>query len=104
VYYPGWELTIDGKPAPIYAVNGLMRGGAVPAGIHRLVYSYAPRSFIVGRVGSILAFGILALFAIACVKWPVDPVIGVSTSSSSPPCADEGPDSNCPSIGIHATS
>ena len=25
VYYPGWELTIDGKPAPIYRVNHLMR-------------------------------------------------------------------------------
>ena len=45
VYYPGWELTIDGKPTPIYAVNGRMRGAAVRAGTHRLVYSYAPRSF-----------------------------------------------------------
>ena len=26
IYYPGWELTIDGKPAPIYRVNGVMRG------------------------------------------------------------------------------
>jgi hypothetical protein len=76
VYYPGWELTIDGKPAPIYAVNGLMRGGAVPAGTHRLVYSYAPRSFLVGRVGSILGLGVLALFGIACALRPVDPVLG----------------------------
>ena len=36
VYYPGWELTIDGKPAPIHAVNRLMRGAAVTAGKHRL--------------------------------------------------------------------
>ena len=76
VYYPGWELTIDGKPAPIYAVNGLMRGAAVPAGTHRLVYSYAPRSFLVGRVGSILGLGVLALFGIACALRPVDPVLG----------------------------
>ena len=40
VYYPGWELTIDGKPAPIYRVNGLMRGAVVPSGPHRLVYTY----------------------------------------------------------------
>ena len=77
VYYPGWELTIDGKPAPIYAVNRLMRGAAVPAGTHRLVYSYAPRSFLVGRVGSILGLGVLALCGIACALRPVDPVLGV---------------------------
>jgi Bacterial membrane protein YfhO len=76
VYYPGWELTIDGKPAPFYAVNGLMRGAPVPAGTHRLVYSYAPRSFLVGRVGSIVGLGVLAFFGIACVLRPVDPVLG----------------------------
>ena len=31
VYYPGWQLTIDDKPAPIYRVNQLMRGALVPA-------------------------------------------------------------------------
>ncbi len=76
VYYPGWELTIDGKPAPIYVVNRLMRGAAVPAGTHRLVYSYTPRSFLVGRAGSILGLGVLALFGIACTLRPVDPVLG----------------------------
>ena len=29
VYYPGWELTIDGMPAPIYRINRMMRGAAV---------------------------------------------------------------------------
>ena len=32
VYYPGWELTIDGKPAPIYRVNGAMRERRWPKG------------------------------------------------------------------------
>lgn len=27
--YPGWELTIDGRPAPIYRVNRLMCGGRI---------------------------------------------------------------------------
>jgi uncharacterized membrane protein YfhO len=75
VNYPGWRLTIDGKPAPIYAVNGLMRGAAVPAGTHRLVYSYTPRSFLVGRVGSIVGLCVLALVGIACVWRPIDPVL-----------------------------
>jgi hypothetical protein len=77
VYYPGWELAIDGKPAPIHAVNRLMRGAAVPVGTHRLVYSYAPRLFLAGRTGSILGLGILALLGIVCSLRPVDPVLGV---------------------------
>jgi len=76
VDYPGWELTIDGKPAPIYRVNRLMRGAAVPAGTHQLVYSYAPRSFRVGRVMSILGLGVLALLCVACALRPTDRVLG----------------------------
>jgi hypothetical protein len=59
VYYPGWKLTIDGEPAPIYRTNRMMRGAAVKAGRHTLVYTYDPASF---RVGAILSLtGILAM-------------------------------------------
>ena len=75
LHYPGWELTIDGRPAPIYRVNRLMRGAAVPAGTHRLVYSYAPRSFQVGRVASILGMIVFAQLALACSLRPIDPVV-----------------------------
>jgi hypothetical protein len=72
LFYPGWELTIDGKEAPIYPVNRLMRGAAVPAGNHKLVYSYAPLSFRAGRVASIVALGALALCCVACALRPID--------------------------------
>ena len=84
VYYPGWELTIDGNPAPIHAVNRLMRGAAVTAGKHRLSYYYAPRSFLIGRVASMIALGGLALLAIVCVLCPVDPVVGTRADVVSP--------------------
>ena len=48
VYYPGWELTIDGQSAEILRVNRMMRGAAVAAGSHLLVYTYRPRSFRLG--------------------------------------------------------
>ena len=76
VYYPGWELAIDGKPAPIYRVNGLMRGAAVSAGPHRLVYTYAPQSFRIGRLVSIAGLAALLILGLACVRWPVDPILG----------------------------
>jgi len=59
VYYPGWELTIDGKPTRILRANRAMRGALVGAGSHRLVYRYRPTSVIAGAAISIL--GVLAL-------------------------------------------
>ena len=53
-YYPGWKLTIDGQPAPIYRTNRLMRGAAVKAGRHTLVYTYDPDSFRIGGALSIV--------------------------------------------------
>ena len=64
-YYPGWNLTIDGVPAPIYRTNRLMRGAAVTAGRHTLVYTYAPASFRIGGMFSILGLAALA----ALVPW-----------------------------------
>jgi hypothetical protein len=78
VYYPGWELTIDGKPAPIYRVNRLMRGAAVAAGKHRLVYTYQPRSFTVGRIISSLGVVALAAFSVVCCARPVGRIINSS--------------------------
>jgi hypothetical protein len=58
VHYPGWTLTIDGQPAPILRANRLMRGAAVGAGTHRLVYTYRPLSFRLGGVISLVSLGI----------------------------------------------
>jgi hypothetical protein len=63
-FYPGWHLTIDGQPATILRANRLMRGAAVGAGVHTLVYVYDPLSFRVGLAVSILGLlGLLALLA-----------------------------------------
>jgi uncharacterized membrane protein YfhO len=75
VYYPGWKLAIDGKPAPIFRVNGLMRGAAVAAGPHRLVYTYSPDSFQIGRIVSIAGLAALVILGLACARWPIDPVL-----------------------------
>ncbi len=75
IYYPGWKLTIDDKPARIYRVNRMMRGAAVPVGKHHLVYTYAPQSFRVGGMISLAGLGLLALLGVACIFRPVDPLI-----------------------------
>jgi hypothetical protein len=63
-YYPGWELTIDGHRAEILRVNRMMRGAAVPAGHHLLLYTYRPASFRLGM--TISAATLLVLAASGC--------------------------------------
>ncbi len=72
VYYPGWELMIDDKLAPVYRVNGLMRGAAVTKGPHRLVYTYAPQSFRVGLLVSIGGMAAFLVLGLGCARWPVE--------------------------------
>ena len=85
VYYPGWELKIDGEPAPIYRVNGLMRGAAVPAKAHQLVFTYAPRSFHIGKLVSVAGLALFVLFGLVCTFRPIDPVLGTGASGADQP-------------------
>jgi hypothetical protein len=66
-FYPGWHLTIDGRPSPIYRANRLMRGAAVPAGEHILLYTYDPASFRIGAVISVT--GLMLLSALTWSWW-----------------------------------
>jgi uncharacterized membrane protein YfhO len=66
-FYPGWKLTIDGHPAPIYKVNRVMRGAAVTKSTHHLVYSYDPRSFQVGKQITLAGLAATLVFALYLV-------------------------------------
>jgi hypothetical protein len=62
--YPGWTLSIDGRSAPVYHANRMMRGAAVEAGLHRLVYTFRPASFRIGLAVSGLGLAALVLLAL----------------------------------------
>src|SRR5262249_29174967 len=64
---PGWSLTIDGAPAPIFRTNRLMRGAAVKAGKHTLTYTYNPPWFRSGA--GISTAGLLGLIALFFWAW-----------------------------------
>ncbi len=77
VFYPGWELTIDRHKSEILRVNRMMRGAAVEAGSHQLVFTYNPRSFRIGMPVSLLAMAVtVALFLASSRKPdPRDPIV-----------------------------
>jgi hypothetical protein len=56
---PGWQLTIDGNPAPIWPTNRMMRGAFVSAGDHTLVYTYRPDALRIGAVISMVGLVVL---------------------------------------------
>ncbi|MGE0103613.1 MAG: hypothetical protein AB7H86_22610 [Blastocatellales bacterium] len=61
VFYPGWEVEIDGNPGRIERVDYTLRGIEVPAGARKVRMIYRPRSWRRGLAG--LASGILLLAA-----------------------------------------
>jgi hypothetical protein len=69
-YYPGWRVTVDGRPAELLRVDYMLRGVSLPAGSHEVVFSFRPRSL---RFGALLsAAGLLILLGgvVHCVLRP----------------------------------
>jgi len=44
VWYPGWQVTVDGETRPVERVAGILRGVSLDAGVHQVVFVYAPTS------------------------------------------------------------
>ncbi|MBI3956049.1 YfhO family protein, partial [Candidatus Gottesmanbacteria bacterium] len=62
-YYPGWRATIDGKETPVFEGNIAFRTIFLPAGAHRIEFSYRPTIVLVGAAVSTAAI-LLAIFLV----------------------------------------
>ena len=61
-YFPGWRATVNGQPAEVIRVNGLVRGVVVPAaGQYEVTMAYRPTSFVSGLAISAATVVLLAL-------------------------------------------
>jgi hypothetical protein len=50
IYYPkGWVVTVDGKVQNHFRANYVLRAMIVPAGSHKIVFSFKPKMFEIGK-------------------------------------------------------
>jgi len=64
----GWRAELDGEACPIYRVDVALRGFQVPAGKHRIVCTYRPRSVESGFRAAAAGGLILLVWAVAKVR------------------------------------
>lgn len=68
IYYPeGWHLSIDGQPASILRANYILRAAVVPAGKHKLVFTFDPRSLHTTEAIAWIALTLLFLSLLAAL-------------------------------------
>ncbi len=65
--YPGWSVTVDGRPAESYRIDGQFRGVRLDPGSHRVVWNYRPSSILWGAAISLGT--LLFLAAVAHVRF-----------------------------------
>jgi hypothetical protein len=59
IMFPGWRVTVDGKPATPLRANYLLRAVEVEAGTHTVTWTFEPRMWRVLVGGYLLALAIL---------------------------------------------
>jgi hypothetical protein len=65
--YPGWKVTVDGKSATSLTSRGIFRAVDVPAGAHRVVWTFDPPKLRFGAIVSAIA--LFGLLVVALVPW-----------------------------------
>ncbi len=64
IYYPGWRVTIDGSPASLIEIGGLLRGVEIKPGMHFIEFSFAPVLHTIGLLIALITWIALGIYFI----------------------------------------
>ncbi|MBM4430668.1 MAG: YfhO family protein, partial [Chloroflexi bacterium] len=64
VYYPGWEVEVNGRPAELQRANYAFRAVFLDVGTHTVRFYFQPSSWRIGLACSILTWAGLGLIAV----------------------------------------
>jgi hypothetical protein len=85
IYYPAWRAYIDGRPAPVYVTDHLLRSVPIPEGEHTVELRYESWTLQVGVVISLIACVVLIALATAVgVRWWRKSAGGTKTTLGGP--------------------
>ncbi len=62
-HFPGWNATVDGRPATVHRANVAFRAVSVPPGHHRVQFCYRPRPVLIGGLFSAAALAVVLALA-----------------------------------------
>jgi hypothetical protein len=82
--YPGWRVTVNGQPAAILTANYLFRAVVVPAGHATVEFTYAPWSFRIGALISIVSLIVLAAPMLLWRRRTNEDTVGIAPLGSTP--------------------
>lgn len=68
-YQPGWVATIDGKPAPHFRADWILRGMLVPAGEHQIVFEFKPEGYVIASNVSAYSSFLILLLLLAAIAY-----------------------------------
>ena len=68
-FHPGWKARVDGKEAPLYRANYVMRAVELPPGKHRVEFEFRPAAFRVGIWISAISLLVMVAFAVGANRW-----------------------------------
>ncbi|GIW07581.1 MAG: hypothetical protein KatS3mg060_2386 [Dehalococcoidia bacterium] len=68
-FYPGWEATVDGRPAALLRANYLFRAIWLPPGDHRVEVRFRPSSLSRGAlIAGVTVIGVAGLWGVAVTR------------------------------------
>lgn len=62
IFYPGWQVYVNGKKSEIFKANYFFRGVCLGPGLHEISFVYGPMSFRIGYLITALTLLILAFY------------------------------------------